>query len=79
MTLLAVLKCDTVTKALKKKGFILVRGRSKHLVYYFTHDGKKSEIATHLSHNKQEITDELQKQMADQLSLSKTEFAQMIS
>ncbi|MDV0444141.1 type II toxin-antitoxin system HicA family toxin [Methanorbis rubei] len=76
---MSVLKCDAVTKALKKKGFVLVRGRSKHIVYFFVHDGKKSEIATHLSHNKQEINDALQREMAEQTYLSKTEFAEMVS
>ena len=76
---MSVLKCDTVTKALKKKGFVLVRGRSKHLVYFFVHDGIKSEIATHLSHNKQEINDVLQREMAEQTYLSRAEFVEMIS
>ncbi|WP_338093758.1 type II toxin-antitoxin system HicA family toxin [Methanorbis furvi] len=76
---MSVLKCDAVTKALRKKGFVLVRGRSKHLVYFFVHDGKKSEIATHLSHNKQEINDALQREMAEQTYLSKAEFLEMIS
>ena len=74
-----VLKCDTVTKALKKKGFVLVHGRSKHLVYFFVHEGKKSEVATHLSHNKQDINDALQREMAEQICLSKAEFAEMVS
>ena len=53
--------------------------RNSHLVYFFVHEGKKSEVATYLSHNKQDINDALQRGMAEQICLSKTEFAEMVS
>ncbi len=72
-----VLKADTVTKALTKKGFKCSSG--KHIRYQFYQDGVKLPIVTHVSHNGQEIDDFLIRQMALQLSLSKSEFLSMVS
>lgn len=72
-----VLKADSVTKALKKKGFF--EGSGKHVVYQFFADGEDTPVFTHVSHNKQEIDSFLQSRMANQLHLSKQEFIDMVS
>lgn len=74
-----VLKCESVKKALKKKGFLTESGKQRHVVYTFHHDGIPAVVATHMSHNNQEITDTLQNMMAEQLHMSKSEFIEMVS
>ncbi|MDU9376750.1 hypothetical protein McpSp1_13770 [Methanocorpusculaceae archaeon Sp1] len=76
---MSVLKCDNVRKSLKKKGFLTESGKQKHVIYTFHHNGVPAAVATHMSHNNQEISDTLQSMMAEQLHLSKGEFVEMIS
>ena len=76
---MSVLKCESVKKSLKKKGFLTESGKQKHVVYTFYHEGVPAVVATHMSHNNQEITDTLQSMMAEQLHMSKSDFIEMIS
>jgi len=76
---MAVLKAETVKKAMMKKGFIMEAGRQKHPRYYFEDNGEIAAVKTHMSHNDQELNDFLQAQMAAQLHISKADFLEMIS
>ena len=76
---MVTLKADGVRKALKKKGFAPVSGKQKHPQFTFFHDGIRSAVTTHMSHNNQELNDFLQSHMAEQTYLSKSEFLEMIS
>lgn len=73
---MTVFACRKVSGALKKKGFSTDSG--KHVVYYFVYNGKIQGIATHMSHNNQEIDDYLLGEMAEQLSISKKEMCELI-
>jgi molybdopterin-guanine dinucleotide biosynthesis protein A len=75
---MSLLKCDKVKSSLKKKGVCTVSGRQKHVVYTFCHKGELQAISTHMSHNNQEINDFLQKEMAKQMPLTKSEFIEFI-
>ncbi|MDV0444303.1 hypothetical protein [Methanorbis rubei] len=76
---MTVLKADKVSKALKKKGFVIQPGRTDHCRFIFYADGYPIKVKTYMSRNGQEIGNELQSCMVEQLHLSKTEFAEMIS
>ena len=73
------MKADKVNKSLKKKGFIVKSGRTDHCRFVFCSNGRMVNVKTHMSHNGQEIGDDLQSRMAEQLYLSKPEFVEMIS
>ena len=73
------LKTDKVIKALNKKGFVMQKGRTDHLRFVFYADGYPANIKTHLSHNSQDLGNDLQAYMAEQLHLSKAEFVEMVS
>ncbi len=76
---MSILKCDKVSRAMKKKGFSTVSKRSKHVAYTFYHNGVRQAITTHMSHNNQDIDNFLQKEMAEQMHLSKTEFLELVN
>lgn len=73
---MTVFGCRKVSGALKKKGFSTTSG--KHVVYSFVYNGKYQGIATHMSHNNQDIDDYLLGEMAEQLSISKKEMRELV-
>jgi len=64
---------DTV---LRKKGFIPLE--RNHTYYFLCDENKKTGIFTKLSHGMKEYSRDLLSQMAKQLSLSNTEFEQLL-
>jgi hypothetical protein len=77
---MTALKANTVCKALQKKCFVIKSGRNNHLRFVFcTKEGLKTRVTTYMSHNHQDIDDYLVKNMAAQVRLSKSEFAEMVS
>lgn len=73
---MAVLKTIQINKALTKKGF--KKENKDHYFYYYTHNGKKTNIFTKFSHSSTEIGESLIKMMADQVHLEKDEFKKLI-
>jgi hypothetical protein len=71
-----IFNCRKVSGALKRKGFRTSSG--KHVIYTFYYHGICQSVITHMSHNNQELDDYLLGEMAEQLSLSKNEFRELI-
>jgi predicted RNA binding protein YcfA (HicA-like mRNA interferase family) len=69
-------KNSKIQRALLKKGFEKVNTDHKVLIFY--HDGKKTPIHTKVSHGNKEISDQLIGHMAKQVSLTKSEFEDVV-
>lgn len=73
---MSALKAAAVESALSSKGFVVQHG--KHRVFRLVVDGQPSGIATHTSHNQQEIHDVLVGLMASQVKLPKPDFRRWV-
>ena len=69
-------KNHTILKALSRKGFSLKM--SGHIKVTFRYNDKDTSIRTWISHGKKEISDRLLSIMAEQLSLSRLQFDDLI-
>jgi hypothetical protein len=65
-----------ILKALKRKGFS--QTMSGHIKLTFRYNGRDTSIRTWVSHGKKEISDRLLGIMAEQLSLSRLQFNDLI-
>ena len=61
---------------LKKKGFVPTE--RDHVYYFLYYKNKKTSIFTKISHGIKEYSNDLLSQMAKELSLTNTEFEQLI-
>ena len=65
-----------ILKALRKKGFS--QKMSGHIKLTFSYSGRDTAIRTWVSHGKKEISDRLLGIMAEQISLSRKQFDDLI-
>ena len=73
---MTILCAKDVEHALLAKGFQQEGG--KHRGFRLHVDGQRTGVATHTSHNDQEVNDFLQQMMAKQLNLPKGEFVRLV-
>ncbi|MBI5512795.1 MAG: hypothetical protein HY909_03460 [Deltaproteobacteria bacterium] len=73
---MTALKAKDVEDALAIKGFEVVQG--KHREFRLMVEGQRTSVATHTSHNSQEIDDFLASMMARQLHLPKADFHRLV-
>lgn len=73
---MSALKAAAVESALSQKGFDVQHG--KHRQFRLVVDGLATGVATHTSHNAQEIDDFLAMMMARQLHLTKGDFLRLV-
>jgi len=75
------IKSRKVASSLKRKGFVEETWRKGHTFYHFHHMGKEYPIMTHMSRggHGDEISDKLLGAMAEQLSLAKNEFEDLVN
>jgi len=66
----------TILRALKRKGFSTKM--SGHIKLTFVHRGRDTSIRTWVSHGKRDISDRLLGIMAEQLSLSRRQFDDLV-
>jgi len=66
----------TILKVLKRKGFSTKM--SGHIKLTFVHRGRDTSIRTWVSHGKRDISDRLLGIMAEQLSLSRRQFDDLV-
>jgi hypothetical protein len=70
-------KARDVKKALTRKGFEESKGRDHH-VYFLIYNGRKTNIATKISHNCSDINDSLCSIMARQMRLRNLDFNRFV-
>lgn len=66
----------TILKALRKKGFS--SKMSGHIKLTFRYNGRDTSIRTWISHGKKETSDRLLGIMAEQIRLSRQQFADLV-
>jgi len=69
-------KNSKIQRALLRKGFEKVNTDHKVLIFY--HNNKKTSIHTKVSHGNKEISDQLIGRMANQISLTKPQFEDVV-
>ncbi len=70
---MASFSSNDIESALSRKGFRLDNG--KHKYYFLFHNGVRTSIRTMVSHNHQDIGDNLQGCMASQMGINKKQFS----
>ncbi len=75
---MSALQARDVERARLAKGFEQEGGGKSHRVFRLHMDGQRTGVATHTSHNDQEVNDFLQQMMARQLNLPKGEFVRLV-
>ena len=72
-----LLKAEAIDKALTAKGFVS-KNAKHHVMYWFYHEGKKSQIRTRISFGENEIGTGLIAAMARETKLRKSDFLALI-
>lgn len=71
------IRLEPVIAALLRKGFAEFKGRD-HRFFFFMHASRKTSIFTKVSRGEREADDWLQRKMAQQVRLTKREFAALV-
>ncbi len=72
------MKPTDVTCALTAKGFVEERSR-RHIFFRISDNDGTYLAQTHISHNRKEIGNDLQRSMAHQMNLTLSQFKQFVS